>query len=264
MTLRFSILALPLFASGLEAQSYWNDDRERQVLRAEFLRPFIEDGGLKFASGAMFFSASGRIGSSIRLEAELPMAVGGESGAPGGVAFLVGNPYLGLRFQPSGKTIGGQLGIRLPARGSLSSNSDEIAVAAAAASDPDRLEAFFEDVVTARGAVEVRPDVSGNFLAGVKFGVSVLIPTEGGDTEAFLDYGGRIGLQSSAVRAAFALTGRLFATSDGGSFADRTEHQVTVTLDLIRGHFRPGALVRVPLDESSVNAVVGVLLTLVP
>jgi hypothetical protein len=262
MARRVSVLALALIVSEVQAQSYWNDDRERLVARLEFLRPFIEHTDLKALTGAGFFSLSGRIGASMRLEAELPLAAGGERGGPS--ASLIGNPYLGLRFQKSGRTVGAQLGVRLPVHGELSSSEGEFAVAAAAVSDPDRLEAFFEHTVTARFAVEVRPATSGNFLAGVKVGASAFFPTEAGDTEVFLDYGGRIGLQSAAVRAALALTGRLFATADGGSLADRTFHHVTATVDLVGGRIRPGALLRVPLDESSVNAVLGVQLTVVP
>jgi len=41
----------------------------------------------------------------------------------------------------------------------------------------------------------------------------------------------RLGIAATAaVRAALALTGRLFATADGGRLADRTFHHVTATL----------------------------------
>ncbi|HEV8149946.1 MAG TPA: hypothetical protein VGP61_07145 [Gemmatimonadales bacterium] len=263
MATRFALLTLALSVSTLEAQSYWNDDRERQESRLEFLHPIIAHAHLKPLSGASFFGVSGRIGSGARLEAELPLAIGGQSGGPSAV--LVGNPYFGLRSQQSSKALTVQLGVRLPVRNEVSSSEDETAIGAAVLSDADRMEAFFEKVLTARFALEWRAAGAGNFLGGAKLGASVFFPSDGGgDAEAFFDYGGRIGVQGSSTRVTLALTGRLFATAGGGSFAQLTEQQVSATLELVRGPIRPGALLRVPLDESNASAIIGVRVVLVP
>lgn len=258
-----ALLALQLAAVTLHAQFYWFDEKgERAALRAELLRPFITGTRLKPLTGGVFLSASGKLGQSSRLEAELPIATGGLKDDPSGSAFVVGNPYLGLRLHQSGKPFSTQIGLRFPIMADLSTRS-EAAVRAAASSDADREEAFFSKTVTARAGIELHPATSGSLLVGLRIGSSVFLPTEGGSAEAFLDYGGRIGLDTASLLVAVALTGRWFVTSDG-SLAERTEHQLTGSLDVRRGRIRPGAMVRIPLDSSLLDFVLGFRLTLVP
>lgn len=263
-------LTVSLRAADLAAQSYWHDDRERGVVRAEFLRPFLREFDLKTVTGALFLSASGPLGEHTRLEGELPLAFGGLAGNPESSARVAGNPYLGLRIQRPGSPISTQIGVRFPVIANLTTTS-EFGIEAAAASDADRVEAFFYKRLTGRIGVEIRPSLPGTFLLGVRVGGSVFVPTEqpaadgdGGDTEFFLDYGGRIGAETASVLTAVALTGRLFVTSGGGSLADRTKHQLTGSLDWRRGVLRPGLLALVPLDDSDVDWVLGLRLTVVP
>jgi hypothetical protein len=256
------LLTTHLVASRLQAQFYWFDDKgERAAVRAEFSRPFIGGVDLKALTGGFFFSASGKFGQSSRLEAEVPMAAGGLEGT--GSTFTIGNPYLGLRLHQPGKRFSTQLGVRFPLMADLSLKS-VAAVEAAAASDADRLESFFSKTVTARAGVELHPAPAGTLLAGIRVGTSVFIPTDGGSVEAFLDYGGRIGIDNNTLMAALALTGRWLVTSDNGSLADRTMHQITGSVDLRRGPVRPGVLFRIPLDESDLDWVFGIRMTLVP
>jgi len=261
-----SFALLQLGATRLHAQFYWFDEKgDRAALRAELLRPFIKGTELKALTSGSFLSVSGKLGSSSRLEVEVPIATGGLKADPAGSQFVVGNPYLGLRLHQSGKAFSTQLGLRFPLMGDLSTRSED-AVRAAAVSDLDREEAFFSKTLTARAGIELHPATSGSLLTGLRFGTSVFIPTQenGGDIEAFLDYGGRLGFDNASVLAAIALTGRWLVTSSAGSLADRTEHQLTGSLDLRRGPVRPGVLVRIPLDDSALDAVLGFRLTLVP
>lgn len=256
------LITTHLVASRLQAQFYWFDDKgERAAVRAEFARPFISGADLKALTGGLFLSASGKFGQSTRLEAEVPLALGGLEGTSS--TFTVGNPYLGLRLHQPGKRFSTQLGVRFPLMTDLSLKS-VVAVSAAAASDPDREESFFSKTVTARGGIELHPSPSATLLTGFRVGTSVFIPTEGGSVEAFLDYGGRIGIDNNSLLAALALTGRWLVTSDDGGLADRTQHQITGSVDLRRGPVRPGVLFRIPLDQSDVDWVLGIRMTLVP
>jgi hypothetical protein len=249
-------------AVRLQAQFYWFDDKgERAAIRAEFNRPFIKDADLKALTGGLALSVSGKFGPSTRIEAELPMAAGGLEGTSS--TFTVGNPYLGIRLHQPGKRFSTQFGVRFPTMADLSLKS-VVAVTAAAVSDADREEAFFSKTVTARAGVELHPAPAGTLLTGIRLGTSVFIPTDGGSVEAFLDYGGRIGIDNSSVMAALALTGRWFVTSDDGSLADRTMHQITGSVDLRRGPLRPGVVVRIPLDETDLDWVLGIRMTVVP
>ena len=264
------LLTTHLVASRLQAQFYWFDDKgERAAVRAEFFRPFIKDAQLKAFTGGLFVSASGKLGQNSRLEAEIPIAVGGirgfssEPATSSNSTVTVGNPYLGLRLHQSGKRFSTQIGIRFPTMGDLSVKS-AVAVAAAAASDADREESFFSKTITARAGVELHPAPERVLLTGIRVGTSVFIPSDGGSVEAFLDYGGRIGIDNSSLLAALALTGRWFVTSDNGSLAERTEHQITGSVDLRRGPVRPGVLFRIPLDESDLDWVFGIRMTVVP
>lgn len=57
------------------------------------------------------------------------------------------------------------------------------------------------------------------------------------------------GYEGAAVRATVGLTGRLNATADRASFADRSEHVVTGMVELRRGQVRPSVMIRMPLDK---------------
>ena len=248
-------LASVVGSSQLPAQQYWPDRGDGTVVRADFLKPFFKEDGYQFLSGAVFFSGSGPIGKSLRIEADVPLFRAGVSvpGLPAESSLRLGNPYVGLRIHSPGRPLSGYLGVRVPLASDPTNFAGSLAMDVGALSDFDRFEAFLPKVFTVRTGVELRSVSSGGILVGAKLGPSLLVSTEGGsgdDAELFADYGVQGGYEGRAVRATVGLTGRLLATEDGGSFGDRTEHVVTGVVELRRGPVRPSVLIRMPLDKS--------------
>jgi hypothetical protein len=247
-------LASVLGGSPLPAQQYWPDRADGTVVRADFLKPFFKEEGFQFLSGVVFFSGSGPIGKSLRIEADVPLVRAGVSVVtlPSESSLRLGNPYVGLRIHRAGRPLAGYFGVRLPLASDPTSFAGNLAMDVGALSDFDRFEAFLPKVFTVRTGVELRSVSPGGMLIGAKIGPSLLVSTEGGgdDAELFADYGVQGGYEGAAVRATVGITGRLLATEEGGSFAERTEHVVTGTVELRRGPVRPSVLIRMPLDKS--------------
>lgn len=267
-------LASVLGSSPLPSQQYWPDRAVGTVVRADFLKPFLKEDGFQFLSGAVYFSGSGPVGKSLRIEADVPLARTGYHlatvpSSPSQSSVRLGNPYLGLRIHQSGRPLSGYLGLRLPLAGDPTSTAGNLAMLVGALSDPDRLEAFLPKVFSVRAGVELRSVSLGGMLIGAKLGPSLLVATEGGggdDAELFADYGVQGGYEGTAVRATVGITGRFIATESGGSLGERTEHVITGIVELRRGPVRPGLLIRVPLDKSvreTVGATVGFGLAIV-
>lgn len=245
-------LASSVGSSQLPAQQYWPDRGEGTVVRADFLKPFFKGDAYQFLSGAVFFSVSGPVGKTLRLEADVPLARASFSipGLSSRSSVKLGNPYVGMLVHREGRPLSGYLGLRLPLASSPSSSAGALALIAGGLADPDRFEAFVAKVFTVRGGVEMRSLSPAGLLLGAKLGPSLLVSTEGGDeSELFADYGVRIGYQDAKVRTTVAITGRYQVTGDGASFSDRTEHVITGVVELRRGRVRPSALIRVPLDH---------------
>ncbi|MFN0180363.1 MAG: hypothetical protein ACKVZ0_16305 [Gemmatimonadales bacterium] len=259
-----------LGSTALPAQQYWAERGAGALLRTDLLKPFFKGDGNQFLNGTVALSGSGRIGTSVRLEAEVPLARAGfDAGTlPSQSSIRFGNPYLGVQFHQSDRPWSGRIGVRLPLASEPSTAAGLGALGVGVLADPDRLEAYLPNVMTVRTDAEVRSVTVGGFLIGAKFGSSLLIPTKGesGDPELFGDYGVRGGYESPSVRATVGLTGRLLATESGLSFSDRTFHAITGAVDLRRGAVRPSVMIRIPLDSAArdaAGAILGIGLTVV-
>lgn len=263
------VLVSLLWSVTLPAQQYWPDRAEGTVVRADFLKPFFKgDGGPQFLSGVVFVSASTAAGKLLRIEADVPLVRAGFTiGEIKESSLRIGNPYLGARIHRADGPVSAYLGVRLPLAADPETLAGGLTNELGTLTDPDQLEAFLPNVFTARAGAELRSVFPSGLLIGAKLGPSVLVPSEGGaDPELFADYGVQGGYEGAAIRATIGVTGRLLATESGLSFAERTFHMATGTLELRRGRVRPNVLLRIPLDQSmreSINATVGFGLAIV-
>jgi hypothetical protein len=260
------MLAL-LITRSAQGQTYWQDETAKAAVRIDLLKVFPKEDGAQFLSGALFFSGSGRIGKTLRFEAELPIARTGFDAGSGvsESSVQVGNPYLGLTVRGEGKSVGLQFGVRVPTASDPSTSIGEAANQMGVLADFDRFEAFAPKVFTARAAVEVRHTTPDGLLLRAKLGPSLLVDTHSGNSgdtqELYADYGVRAGYEGADVSATVGFTGRALITEGDLSFAERTVHQVTGALELRLGRVRPSALVRFPLDDDF-RALTGVIVGL--
>lgn len=251
-------LASVIGSGSLPAQQYWSDRADGTVVRADFLKPFLKDDGFQFLSGAVFVSGSGPAGKNLRFEADIPLARAGFGvttlpSTPSQSSLRLGNPYLGLRIHQSGRPLSGYLGLRLPLASDPTTTAGNLAMVVGVLSDFNRFEAFLPKVLTVRTGIELRSVSPEGMLIGTKIGPSLLVSTEDGggdDAELFADYGVQGGYEGAAVRATVGFTGRLLATESGLSFAERTEHVIAGSVELLRGRVRPSVLIRMPLDKA--------------
>jgi hypothetical protein len=255
--------------SSAGAQSYWHDDAGRAQYRLELLKPFLKNVDESFLTGTGFLSGSFLVGTGLRLEADLPFTrtslaipVLGETLEIDG--FRVGNPYIGLVSHRGDRPFAFRAGLRLPVAGAEDLD-DLTALAIGAVSDLDRIEAFLPDIITVKGGVEWIKVQPGGLLLGATLGPTLLVDDGFDDAELLGDYGFRLGYRGGGLQTYAAITGRINLTSDDG-LADRTQHQITGALTLLRGRLRPEFLMRFPLEDDArdlAGVIVGVGLRLV-
>jgi hypothetical protein len=87
-----------------------------------------------------------------------------------------------------------------------------------------------------------------------------------GDSELFLDYGIHGGYETERASFGMVFNGRALVTESGGSLGERTVHELGLGGSMTFGRFRPGVIVRLPLDDDlsqALNYSVGVRLEVV-
>jgi hypothetical protein len=270
----FAVSALTLSGEVVHAQRYWHDEQGRDAVRIDAWLPFLKGDGHKFFTGALVPSVSARVGDGFRF-------AGQDFGTSGGgtqSSVRLGNPYIGLRIGQDDKNVFGMLGVRVPIAKSAKKPIEQQAVDAAAVSNFDDFEAFVPNLLTIRGTLEYRTVSATHVLFGVKGGPSIQTNTSGDptvDSEISLDYGVRTGYEGARAQVAVSLTGRYLITAPrapavcpatgpcaGRSFAARTDHHLSASLELRPGNVRPRVTLRFPLDEARRRFQAGAILGL--
>jgi hypothetical protein len=160
---------------------------------------------------------------------------------------VVGNPYLGVDFAASPR-LELALGTRLPL---TSADEESFADIFAVVADPERTEAFAEQMVPVIARATWRHHLSPAVGLRAHGGVTGFFPTadDAGDADAAADYGLLASYETGPARFAAGVSGRWLATSDEGSFSDNSLHHAGISTDLAVGRVRPGLSLRVPLDS---------------
>ena len=257
-------LVLPLslatsLAASAAAQPNWNDrGRDRGSLGVEVMKPLLKASGAGFANGAAFVVGTARLSKDLRFEAELPIAHGSFD-QPVGSGFQVGNPYIGLAIGRADSKLSVRVGLRAPTASEPNDVGGLAALATGLIVDITRFEAFVPKVLTARTSLEFNERKAAGLVLGARVAPAMLVSTEGGDPELYIDYGGRIGYQSGQVLATLAIAGRLLATESDLSLGERTIHSLIGSLELRPGRVRPTASFRLPLDSDERDVIHGVI-----
>ncbi len=115
-------------------------------------------------------------------------------------------------------------------------------------------EAYGEDLLT------IRATAGYHFLSPQHYGLRMAVrpalvaPTNGGDSELFLDYGIQGGYETERASVGMVFSGRAILT-EPGSVGERTVHELGIGGTMTFGRLRPGALIRLPLDADLSNAL---------
>jgi hypothetical protein len=240
----------------------WGDAAPRGA-SLDLFRPAFNGGGTSTLTTINQLNLRWRVGS-VALVAELPFVIAKADGATSG-ATLMGNPFLGVASNPSSAWIG-ELGIRIPVV-KVSSPEADFAQTVGVFGDFTDFEAYANDILTTRATFGYRHRTPNHVAVRVALRPTLMSPTGDnmGDSELFLDYGAQVGYESDRVRVGAAFNGRAWATESDLSFGERTVHELGLGAAMTFGRFRPGLLLRVPLDRDlteMVSTALGVKLEL--
>lgn len=160
----------------------------------------------------------------------------------------VGNIYLGVEFpSEAGTTV--DVGVRF----NTISDQEDRAARIGQAADLTRPAAFERGLGVALSlAVAGRTRHSSGLETTMLIGPYVFVPAGqcGGDLPiGLLQYGGSFGVAAQKMTIRAGLTGLMAATVSGGSFAERTIHHGGLNISFHTGAWRPGAGIRVRLDD---------------
>lgn len=233
-------LAAPLAAQGTPV---WGPPVGTRVVSLDVARPSWDGVDLAAASGLLYAGLRVPVTASLSVVGELPYARFEESGVAGSA---LGNVYLGIEHAAAGPSgMVADLGLRLP----TVNESGDIggAAALAAFSDFDRAEAWLDEVWAARGHVGYRHWSPGGFMAGFAFGATLWASGQSED-EVLADYRAHAGFRRDNLALGAEFTGRAILTADGGSFGERTLHQLTLGAGMAAGPVWPRLSLRIPLD----------------
>jgi hypothetical protein len=225
------------------------------------LRPAFDGGGTSALTTINELGIRWAIGRVV-LVAELPFVNAKVDGASSG-ALLIGNPFLGIASPPTSAFIG-EFGVRLPVA-SVSTPERGFAQIVGTFGDFMDLEAYGEDLLTIRGTAGYRYRSPSHLGLRVAVRPSFVAPVGNnqGDSELFLDYGIKGGYETERASFGMVFNGRALVTESGGSLGERTVHELGLGGSMTFGRFRPGVIVRLPLDDElsqALNYSVGVRL----
>jgi hypothetical protein len=246
------IALFPLSAAPASAQRLWLAPDPGRNIGLEITKGFFKSGSdVEFASFVV--TAEGRfpVNNRLAITAALPFSRVSESGSflssPTSTAF--GNPWIGIEaIAEPDVTV--EAGIR-PGITSESSTG-ESAQSMAFDVDFDRFEAWLPKWTSARAMAHVgRIPVQGTFVTGT-FGGTLFLPSGGGGSVVYANYGVRLGVRDAHTLTSLTLTGRV-GISHGGMLAgslNSNVNQVALIVEGASGTFRPRLSIGSYVNES--------------
>jgi hypothetical protein len=177
---------------------------------------------------------------------------------------IIGNPYIGFEFgsRDSLRTIRplGRVGFRLP----IASDEKDWA----AGLGYETLFNSFESMIAKLWTIQVGMGVDlvsqTGFTGSINFDVAAMIPNEGGDSEIFGDFCPTLTYASQGFCGGVGYAGRIWLSEGDMSLSERTVDQLGFEAGYRIGSFRPGAHLRLPLDENlsdEIDNIYGLSLT---
>lgn len=248
------VVAAALTAHPAAGQSYLLPQTPEKGIWLEATHPEIQDSfgeEITLPSSAWFLS--GRYPFTARLSgvAELPFAYGslkGDSGSSLDGKSVFGNPYVGVEFTLN-EVVSFEGGVRAPL---TSADEQSFGDVVGVLGDLMRMEAFVMDVFPVSAAVNLHHTVGAGITLRGRLGATSLIWTgddEIGESLTLMDYGAFAQIPVNRARLGAGIAGRWDLTEEEGGFSENSLHHLGLSADYAFGRFRPGIMVRVPLDE---------------
>lgn len=251
------IALVPMLATRASAQRLWLPADTTRNIGFEVGKGFFKSTSYQPHIDAASFTVTvqGRVpvNAKVAVTAALPFARISQSftdvnfsPVPGDQTAF-GNPWLGVEVAAEPELV-----LEAGFRPGIASRDKDAALGLGVYDDFDRFEAWVPDFSSARAMAHIgRVPDQGAFVTGI-FGGTVFFPGSnvGGNPKIYANYGVRGGFSSGGVLGSVTFTGRYYISGTGGTFADRSIHQLGFSLERARGAFRPNASVRVFLKEA--------------
>jgi hypothetical protein len=254
-------------ADSTTAQTFYLDQipEPHPVVGLHAVKPFfdsrVDDQFTTFtATYDLYFNMY--LGKNVNLRFELPYTHVGQkeftSSSEGDDG--IGNIFLGVQTWSAPKE-DAKLVLSLGAR--LPTASDEKIGAASVAyvTDLYHIGRAFPNILTLEGNVAYHriPVSTRDYLFGMEIGPTLLVPTEGGDPELLIHYGGVTGTRIDQVLLSIELSGLFLVTQHVPDFGDRFDHQLAFGATLIDLPVKPQLYYGIALDSGVRDVVNGVL-----
>lgn len=266
LTAVFGLVLFPALAAG---QSEWLAANGTGVA-LEFRHPVFDETALGVPDDGSMLNGGYFLSGRFQLPliglagvAEIPFAHG-SFGDEGDQA--IGNVYIGGEMPLMLGLVTVEAGLRLPTFSSMGGNDTTPTFAgfvAGASSAADRYDAFVDDLIGLRAGVKTGFGLIPMIDLEANLGAAYMIFTGDGaaDNDFMVDYGIRGFATPAAARIGLGVEGAAELTGEEGEeFDERSTHQLGMWFDYGFGMLRPGVSFFMPLDDSSVDYIVGLSL----
>lgn len=230
----------------------------------EFLKPFFtNDVNSSFATFTAYATFRWEVNGGLRVVGAIPFSrwdpdedpFYGAYYDPGSEGAL-GNIYLGNELQNPDAHVGVDFGVWLP----TSPDDKDNALIIGVVSDVMRWEGFFPDIWGFTAGMTLWQLDPRGFGARVRLGPALMVPTDEGDAELMGLYSAHFVYLGEQSEFSAGFRGRVIITEDELDFSERTMHELEMSGTLKYQQFRPGAHIRVPLDDGLFRDVIDVAL----
>jgi hypothetical protein len=261
------VCLLIALASPVAAQTFYLDQppQERSVVGIRALKPLfdnqIDDQFSTFTSSSdIYFSLYFNDQISLRLEIPYTHVGLAEGYSSSDSDDGIGNLYIGVQKwtnpKPNNRLVY-SVGIRPPTA------SDENVGAASVGyiTDLYHIGRALPNIWTIEGSSAYHriPTAENDYLFSLEAGPTALFPTQNGDPELLVHYGGAFGSRINHLLLSAELSGLFLITQHVPDFGDRFDHQFAVGITMIGYPVKPQVFYQFPLDSGARDILDGLV-----
>lgn len=236
---------------SVSAQPLWLERSHDKTIDLEILKPDFEgENNTTFATTSWFLTGRFPVSAHISIIGEIPFSyykTDSEYGENQGENAF-GNPYLGIEHSGDNSPVFGEFGLRLPL--APKEDASSALISGIVTEFVDRAEAFATDILPIYAVFNYMKVEQNGFMFRFRGGPVAWIATgDRNDTEWFLLYSAQGGYQSQKFNFLAGLSGRWFMSAEDADFSEKTFHQFGISANVVLGAFKPGIVLKFPLDD---------------
>jgi hypothetical protein len=238
----------------LLAQSIWLDRSQTKTIDLEILKPDFEgEHNTTFPTSSWYLSGRFPLSVQVNITGEIVFSyykldAENNYSAENEGQNAFGNPYIGIELYSENRTIFGEIGLRLPF--TPEENASAVLYSGIFTDFVERAEAFMSDILPVYVLLNYMKVEESGFQFRVHGGPVAWFATgDREDTEWCLLYSMQGGYHSATVNFWAGLSGRWIMSAEDATFAESSYHQFGLSANLLLGTFKPGIILKFPLDD---------------